>query len=246
MAVVLVQSLGSQPKNVHILSRVQERRLVPAPLHLLRAEKLLFAEGDVGDDVYQLVSGCIRFFKVLPNGTRMVAGFAVPGEPFSLSHNGIHLFSAEAVTDCSFRRVKRSIIADGRTEFSSSSSRVLEMLRNEPWLLQAELLKLLHKSADESLAYFIFSMARRTAPVLADGSSVKLEMSRADIADYLGLTVETVCRGLKRLMKEGILTAKGPHLITIKDMRALKRKSCADAAATDVEITHHSPLVAAE
>ena len=201
------------------------------PLQLIRAGKILFCDGDVGDHVYQVVSGTIRFFTVLLDGRRLVAGFAVAGEFFSLSHGGRHVFSSEAVSDCSYRVFSRSNVLGSIGEEFGLHSQIANRLQNEPWVMQSETLRLLHKSADEAIAYFIYNIGRRLNPNLCDGALVRIDMSRADIADFLGLTVETVCRGIKRLVKEGMVGGKGPHEFVIRDMRALRM--LAGGASTD-------------
>jgi CRP/FNR family transcriptional regulator, anaerobic regulatory protein len=184
---------------------------------------MLFCDGDAGADVFQLISGTVRFSSVSADGRRLIAGFAVAGELFSLSHNNRHIFSAEAVTNCSFRRLPRTDA--GRFPAGVLKDRIKDHLLNEPWLLQSEILKLLHKSADEAIAYFIDNIGSRLNPNLANGSTVRLDMSRSDIADYLGLTVETVCRGITRMVKEGILAAKATQGLLIKDIRALRARA---------------------
>ena len=189
-----------------------------APSQLVRPGQMLFCEGDIGADVFQLISGTVRFSSVSAEGQRMIAGFAVAGELFSLSHNNRYVFSAEAVSNCSFRRLPRT----ARSRFPAGSLREADHLLDEPWRLQSELLKLLHKSADEAIAYFVNNIGSRLNRNLTDGSTVKLDMSRSDIADYLGLTVETVCRGITRLIKQGIVGAKAPHDLLIRDINALR------------------------
>ncbi len=195
----------------------------PTPLHRRRIESLkmgqtLFLDGDPGDDVFQIVSGTIRFVSVQLDGRRMIAGFAVGGEAFSISHRGHYLYTAEAASDCQLRRMtRRELAADGTRGF------IVDRLEREAWALQGEMLLLLHKDSDESIGHFILRMAERLAPGMAEGTRFRLDLSRADIADYLGLTVETVCRGIRRLRTQGILLTEGPHLFAIRNLAALRR-----------------------
>jgi CRP/FNR family transcriptional regulator len=216
--------------NIHMFKRPASYRPAVVPLQLIKSGNVLFCDGDAGSDVFQVVSGTMRFFTVLFDGRRLVAGFAVAGEYFSLSYGGYHVFSAEAVSDCSYRRLARSYVLDSQNTDLPLREKIAAKLHNEPWMLQSETLRLLHKTADEAIAYFIYNLGRRLNPSLGDGSPVKLDMSRADIADFLGLTVETVCRGIKRLMKEGIVEATGPHDFFVKDLRALRLRAGSTSA----------------
>ena len=98
---------------------------------------------------------------------------------------------------------------------------VTDHLRNEPWKLQFDTLNRLHMTADESVARFICEIGSRSNPRFTNGSRVHLDMSRADIASYLGLTVETVVRALKRLTASGAMIAFAPHDYGIRDLESL-------------------------
>jgi CRP/FNR family transcriptional regulator len=181
---------------------------------------MLFFEGDSGADVFQIISGTVRFSSIDRNGRRVVAGFAVAGDVFSLSNCNRYLFSAEAVSECSFRRFSRSAVEQYSGNVALAS--IVDYVTREPWTLQFELLQLLHKNADEAIAYFVNNIGCRQQGQLSNGSVVRLDMQRCDIADYLGLTVETVCRGISRLAKEGILQASGPRDLIVHDVSALR------------------------
>jgi CRP/FNR family transcriptional regulator, anaerobic regulatory protein len=206
--------------TVRIAWRSNESDSFVGPSQLVRPGQMLFCEGDVGAEVFHIISGTVRFSSVSAEGRRLIAGFAVAGEIFSLSHNNRYAFTAEAVSDCSFRRLPRA--AASRFPAGPLGQKIADHLLDEPWRLQLELLKLLHKSADEAIAYFVNNIGSRLNRNLTNGSTVKLDMSRSDIADYLGLTVETVCRGITRLIKEGMLSAKAPHDLVIRDIHALR------------------------
>lgn len=190
----------------------------------LRRGQTLFLGGDPGNDIFCIQSGVIRFTAILLDGRRMVAGFRVGGEIFSVSARGHYLYSAEAVCDTRFKRMPRAQFA--LVEAGAGRSRGI--WEDEAWFMQAEAIALLHMGSEESLAYFIFEIATRLAGQVKQDACLRLEMSRGDIADYLGLTVETVCRGIRRLRDEGIIEMQGPHEIIVRDPAGLRRRAGAN------------------
>jgi CRP/FNR family transcriptional regulator, anaerobic regulatory protein len=191
------------------------------PLSQLRSGQTLFFEGDPGSDVFLLVKGTICFHRFISGDCRVVLGFSLANEVFSLSLNEKHLCSADAVSDCLFRRLSRAELESMRHNGSGLLEEVTNHLRNEPWRLQFDTLNRLHMTADESVARFICEIGSRSNPRFTNGSRVHLDMSRADIASYLGLTVETVVRSLKRLTASGAMIAFAPHDFGIRDLESL-------------------------
>lgn len=187
------------------------------PLLQLRVGNSLFFEDDEGDNVFHLVKGTVAFYRFMSDEHRVICGFALAGEVFNMSHRGRYLCSAEALSDCLYRRRSWQDVEANQVQ-DEMQEKYLACLHSEPWTLQFQTLRRLHMSADESVANFIVEIGRRTNPALTNGSRVHLEMSRADIASYLGLTVETVVRSLKRLTSQGLLIAYTPHEFGICDI----------------------------
>lgn len=224
--------------NTILPSLAEPSRAVPAPepgealslafsrrhRELLRRGQTLFLSGDAGDDVFRVESGVIRFTAVLLDGRRMIAGFRVDGETFSVSAGGSYLYCAEAASDCRLQRMPAAQF-DALRNLHHGITTGEERGESEAWLMQAEAMALLHRDSEESLGYFVHEMGRRLVGRLRSGARFRLEMARGDIADYLGLTAETVCRGLKRLRDEGILALNGPHEIVVSDLAALRRRA---------------------
>jgi CRP/FNR family transcriptional regulator, anaerobic regulatory protein len=204
------------PLHVH-------RPLAAKPLLQLRAGNSLFFEDDEGNDVFHLIEGTIAFYRFMSEEHRVICGFALAGEVFNMSHGGRQFCSAEALSDCLYRRRSWQDVESSRPQ-DAVQEKYLASLQSEPWTMQLQTLRRLHLSADESVAHFILEIGRRTNPALTNGSRVQLEMSRADIASYLGLTVETVVRSLKRLTSEGLLIAYTPHDFGIVDMAGIYRR----------------------
>jgi CRP/FNR family transcriptional regulator len=188
----------------------------------LAAGRSLFVEGDPGNDIHCLESGLLAFSRLQPDGQRMIAAFAVANDIFSLSDRGTRLFTVEALHDCRLRRVHRVELAHLTAHQCDAVQAVID---REPWTIQTETLMHLHKDADESISYFLVRLAGRMLGTMRSGSPLRLDMSRVDIADHLGLTVETVCRGLKRLRSDGVIDAAGPHNVILLDPVQLKRRA---------------------
>ncbi len=162
----------------------------------------LFAEGDEAEFFYQIVSGAIRSYKLLSDGRRQIDAFHLRGDIFGLEAGAEHRFSAEAVGDATViayrRRQLDALIADDpafRSKIMTATLRSLERAQNHMMLLG-------RKTAQEKLATFLLDMAER----LSSGEEhFELPMQRSDIADHLGLTIETVSRTLTQFARSGLI-----------------------------------------
>lgn len=195
------------------------------PVEQLRQGQALVWAGDRGTDAFLVMSGALRYCLVLVDGRRMISGFAIAGEVFSLSDGERYMRTVEAASDSRVRRIPQAALVSLLSSDSAANGAISSHLVDEPWTLQAELMRHLHRSAETSVAYFVLNMAQRQNAPLADGSKVRFDMSRLDIADYLGLSVETVCRLLKKLVRDGILSSKGPHDMVVSDLHALRQRA---------------------
>ena len=194
------------------------------PLSQLVAGQSLFSEGDLGSDVFQLVRGTLCFYQMTANGHRMVCGFVLANEVFSLSHKGVYLYSADASSDCMYRRLRRTEIATLSIADDTLRTK-LSMLQNEGWDMHAGLLRRLHSKADEKVAHFLLEIAHRSAAVLTATTRIRLHMTRADIGSHLGLTVETVVRSIKHLVHEGVLICFSPQEFAVRNISELNRRA---------------------
>jgi CRP-like cAMP-binding protein len=157
----------------------------------------IFGEGEDADYVYKVLSGSVRAYKVLSDGRRQVTAFYLPGDVFGIEQGAEHTHSAEAIDKASILLVRRTSLfntAESNTEVARHlwSITAAELRRSQNHAL------LLIKTAKERIAAFLLDMAER----LEGKGFVELPMSRQDIADYLGLTIETVSRTLT-LLSEG-------------------------------------------
>lgn len=188
--------------------------------------QILFREGDDADNVYNILSGVLKLYKLLPDGRRQITGFIYQGDYLGIASIGTHSFSAEAASEVSLCRFSRRKLYQLFDRYPALQSRLLGIATDELTAAQDQMLLLGRKTASEKLASFLLSLARRMAPCGAGNHDITepipVPMSRSDIADYLGLTVETVSRTLSRLKKTGHIVIADAHHITIARPDALR------------------------
>jgi CRP/FNR family transcriptional regulator, nitrogen fixation regulation protein len=177
----------------------------------------IYGEGEPADFVYQVVSGPVRTSKILSDGRRQIGGFYLPGDIFGLDLGDEHAFSAEAIGDATVIYVRRSAVLaladrDGHVARQLWAATARELSQAQRRVL------LLIQSAQERLAGFLLEMAERAR----SGDSVDLAMTRQDIADYLGLTIETVSRTLSALAEEAVIELPSTRRILLRDRAALE------------------------
>jgi CRP/FNR family transcriptional regulator, nitrogen fixation regulation protein len=202
----------SQPAAVlDPIDRLGTRRTV-------RRGQEIYGAGDLAGHCYRIVSGSVRMVGLDNEGRRQIADFLLPGDLFGLDALGTHHLSAEAVTDtvvmCCPRRAVEALAEQDGALARRLRDFTLQSLRRA----HEKMFLLGRKSAGERVASFLLEMAAR-APGSGRGA-VELPMTRGDIADHLGLTIETVSRNMTQLCREGaIATAKSG--IEIRDGEAL-------------------------
>jgi CRP/FNR family transcriptional regulator, anaerobic regulatory protein len=183
----------------------------------------VFWEGDPADDIFQLTQGILRLYRILPDGQRAIIGFIFAGEILGLSFKTNYLLTAEAITAVTVRRLSRTRFHTLVSESDALRPQLLARLCDEMCAVQDQVLVFLHRTADARVASFLLSVARKTTGGAATkGTEVELAMSRTDIADYLGLTIETVCRSIGKLKSEGLIVLNGPHKIVLQKTRVLR------------------------
>jgi len=161
----------------------------------------IFGEKEPADYVYQVASGAVRSYKLLSDGRRQIGAFHLVGDIFGLEIGTEHRFTAEAIVDTTVRLLKRRSLELVAENDAKVARNLLSMTTSNLRHAEDHMLLLGRKTSLERVAAFLIEMDRRStaAGVLA------LPMCRRDIADYLGLTLETVSRALSRLHDEGIL-----------------------------------------
>ncbi len=165
----------------------------------------LFSEGDHSDAAYNVSEGTVRLSKLLPDGRRQIVGFALPGDFIGVAPDGCYGFSADAIGPVMVCRFMKEPFA----RFVESNPRILQRMndfaRQELILAQDHMVSLGRRSAEEKVAAFLIGWRNRLQRIGRAAKTVYLPMSRQDIADYLGLTVETVSRTLTKLERDGVI-----------------------------------------
>jgi CRP/FNR family transcriptional regulator, anaerobic regulatory protein len=163
----------------------------------------VFAQEDMTASFYNLLEGVMRLYKLLPDGRRQIVGFALPGDFLGMAASGRHDFSADAigpVTVCRFSRAAFAHFADDKPRLLR---RINELTVRELNQARDHMVLLGRRSAEEKVATFLIGWRGRL--LQTPSAMVPLPMSRLDIADYLGLTIETVSRTFTKLEREGVL-----------------------------------------
>ncbi len=230
-------------------------------LKFLKGE-IVYDQGDPATHWYEVISGTVRTCFLYSSGHRQLTGFFYAGDVFGIEL-GIHQSSAEAVTNLVLRRIDRSCQPEeaasrhtpehaitqasipvvstsgtstcaGALSNGSLSTGALESALSNA---QACIFLLGHRTAPERMAAFLLATSRR----MGVDKAVKLPMSRADIADHLGLTIHTVSRTLSDFVRRDLITLEGPQSVHILDRHALMRM--AGRTAEDSEIPRSRPYI---
>jgi CRP/FNR family nitrogen fixation transcriptional regulator len=166
-----------------------------------RKDEEIYGEDELAEYVYQVIRGAVRTYKLLSDGRRQIGAFLLPGDVFGLESGTSHRLAAEAVIDTTVRLVKRSSLEQAAGIDVRVARKLWSMTAGELGHAEDHMLLLGRKTSLERVAAFLIEMDKR----LAAADVMALPMSRRDIADYLGLTLETVSRALSRLHELGIL-----------------------------------------
>lgn len=178
----------------------------------------IYGENEPAEYLYKVISGTVRTYKVLNDGRRQIGAFYLTGDVFGLEIGDVHSFSAEAIADCKVMLIKRSTMVALAARSHDVSHQLWTMTAAELQRAQAHIM-LLIKTAQERVAGFLLEMAARSPGCTA----VELPMSRQDIADYLGLTIETVSRTLTQLENSAAISVPSSRRIVLRNQAALTR-----------------------
>ena len=180
----------------------------------------IYGEEEQAEYFYTVVNGSVRTYKTLKNGRRQIAAFYVPGDVFGLETRGEHTLSADAVVESSLLLINRSALVALAEQDKDAAGRLWTLTAAELRRVQDHI-RLFALPARERVAGFLVEMAQR----LSANDEVELPMARQDIADYLGLTVETVSRSFTQLERLDAITVQTSRRILLRNYFALVRLS---------------------
>src|SRR5690242_18705370 len=191
--------------------------LMGAPMRFARNIEI-YGEGEPAEYIYQVISGAVRTYRMLDDGRRQIGAFHLPGDLFGVEAGDVHLWSAEAINDAQVLVVKRGAVM-ARAEHEKDLARQLWTLTVRELQRMQEHSMVLIKSAEERVAGFLLEMAARGGA----STAVELPMSRQDIADYLGLTIETVSRTFTQFVQSGTIALERSRRVVFRNRAALRR-----------------------
>ena len=213
-------ALGKNPRFVpsaasHTLNGTLD--MMGAPMCFARNSEI-YGENEPAEFLYKLVSGAVRTSKILNDGRRQIGEFYLPGDIFGLEVGTEHAFSAEAIADAKVIVIKRSAVEALAARDNDVARQLWATTGRELQRMQEHIL-LLIKTAQERVAGFLLEMAER----IKSATEIELPMSRQDIADYLGLTIETVSRTLTILENSAAIALPSSRRIVLRNPAALRR-----------------------
>jgi len=222
MQSALLTKANSSALPLFTLEAPQFRKSTDTPavgaVHSYAKDEEIFAEGDRAAFVYKVLSGVVRTSKLLSDGRRQIDAFHLAGDIFGIEAGEEYRFCAEAVGDCvviAYRRSNLGALMGSDSQLAQEMT--MGMMRS---LVRAQnhMLLLGRKSALEKIATFLLDMVERTS----GGDALDLPMSRSDIADHLGLTIETVSRSFTQLERQGMIELPSARHVVLSNRAALE------------------------
>ena len=204
-----------EPREVERLNAIVTRVRVGA-------EQAVFYEGDPAEFVFNVTGGTVRLSKMLPDGRRQITGFLHVGDFLGIAYSDTYAYTAEALTPVSLCRFPQQKLESLFEEFPGLEKRVLGVASNELRAAQDQMLLLGRKSAGEKLSTFLLRLSQQEQQRGGSNGVIDLPMNRTDIADYLGLTTETVSRIFSRMAKDGILELPTTHRVILQQPERLQ------------------------
>lgn len=200
---------------IKLSGQIAYRRTTVANTTLkFRKGEIIYAQGDPATDWYQIISGTVRTCLLYPDGHRQLTGFYYSGDVFGIDAD-TYRSSAEAVAAAVLRRCGRGFAAPDTPDEVGNASSLLQGALSHA---QACISLLGRRTAHERVAAFLLATARR----IGGSNSLRLPMTRADIADHLALTIHTVSRTLSELARRGVIALDGPQSIAILNPAQLR------------------------
>lgn len=207
---------GAAPPNA-LLTQTQRQRLARLSTRVrLKQRATIFRQGGTADSVFICSVGVVRTFRDLPSGRRRVTAFLFANDMFGLAQNGKYVNTAQAITEVvlyrlPLRSLEKALRDDGRLQFP-----FLYKIAHELRRAQRQTIALTRRDAVGRVAMF-FSMLEHERPGHEDKSLIVVPMSRSDIANFLGLSLETVSRATARLTRQGIIAVPHRHAVRVLD-----------------------------
>lgn len=193
----------------------------------LKSGSYLFFEGDDVKRLYRVKSGVLRLTRLLVDGRRQVIAFGYPDDIVGFPSGGKHHTDCDALTDTELQPYRRADLETGECDPELHKA-LLQAALHEISAMQDHFMMLGRKSAAERVASFFCVLADRVGSQIGNQCQINLPMSRTDIADFLGLTTETVSRSITGLRKAGVIALETVNTVTVLDQGRLRNLSMGD------------------
>jgi CRP/FNR family nitrogen fixation transcriptional regulator len=216
--------MAFEPISEHLAPAATVGRLIELTLGLslpgsvltLSPDEEVFAEEEEAAFVYKVVSGAVRTTRLLSDGRRQIGAFYLPGDVFGLESGPVHRFSAEAIKPTKVAMVRRSGVERAAAQDPVAARQLWLLAAHELEDLQDHMVLLGRKTAVERVASFLVKLSQR-----ADTRVIDLPMSRNDIGDHLGLTLETVSRAMSQLVRDRAISLPNARHVVLNNLSAL-------------------------
>jgi CRP/FNR family transcriptional regulator len=216
-------STPRRPAHSERIGRTLDDCLSQAPARRFDVKEFIFAEGDPANHVYRIESGAVSLFRLLYDGRRQILGFAYPGDYIGLGARGEHIMNAQAIKPARIRAMPLASLHRIAAKDPILCFTLYQSIAEELAAARDLMVTTGHRSAVERVAAFLITLARRSDPGGEPARLVDLLMTRADIADFLGLTIETISRTLTKLKAGGLIDLPQSARVILLDMVELKR-----------------------
>ncbi len=216
-------AVGNPPPAFDNLSHTGFRHWpLPITTTLARAKSTLFYQGDAVEYLIEVIRGTVKIYKLMADGRRQITGFYFAGSVLGIAAKHRYEYCAETITQVTYRRYPRLSLDFAIDHDPLIGKMLFELAAAELAEAHRQMLLLGRKRPVEKVASFLLDWARRSSRVVEPGFELHLPMGRGDIADYLGLTIETVSRTISRLRKAGIVKLQQTNLILLIDPKRLR------------------------
>jgi CRP-like cAMP-binding protein len=199
-----------------------EQALAHASLRRVETKEFVFAEGDPATHLFRVETGAIALFKMSADGRRQIVGFAYPGDLIGLGCQGEHVMNAQAVKPTRLRCLPIGALHHSAARDPALGFKLYEALARELAATRDLMLTTGQRSAMERVVSFLLAFSRRSARNGRDPLNFELPMTRGDIGDFLGLTIETVSRNFSKLKALGLIELQSSSRVRLVDIDALK------------------------
>jgi CRP/FNR family transcriptional regulator len=187
----------------------------------LQAKSTMVAEGDKAAHYFNITSGTVKIYKLLPDGRQQIVGFSFAGDFVGLSVRDTYAYTVEALTESRACRFDRKKLEGLLAKFPKMEHQLRSQTSDELAIAQDQMLLLGRKTAKERVASFLLQLSARAKRLGQPDNPIVLTMGRADMGDYLGLTIETVSRTFTKLRAEKLITLGAGNAVRL-DIKRLE------------------------